>query len=678
MGFFNSFANLPIALGKKHRFPLDSVTCTTADYLKFKVVFSRLYTSGTKWKIDASQFTRLTPLLKPAFANAKFENRLFFVPYRTVYRDWTHLVDGTQNEAGVVPQACSVINPIMFLYALVADKEINPADNLFAEGFANDAASKAEVLAEGYDLTVPCYDANNNLNFFFYKLKPAGKRIMDTLIALGYNFPFRYPLSHIKVNASASDFISGTFNIGDTQSSYGLSQSTLVLTMNSPYFPGIKALTDEEPTTLPLASALKIYYDYYLSGRGSRTKDTLYIETLISKLTDHDWNSQVWQLGSWSDTNYLCAIFKFFDLLFYDDDYFTTTSPTYMDTFGTVGNGYVIHDASQPDLTSNNKSAVVSGTSSSTTTPRVIRADMGTNQPSSLSQYILDSLMALTKYMRRNNIVGWKSLDRYMAHYGVKLDPAVLNRSLYLGKFVADVGIDAIFQQAETQNDVLGSYAGIGIGGGKGHFEFESKEFGQLIMISVCKPDVAYYQGMKREMMDRRRFEFFAGEFDNLGQQAVGRFEVCNSFPYNFDSLQDGIYTGSGLPTDPLAPFGFQNRYAHLKQSTNQDILSGDFRFYRAGASSYDYFHQFRSLSVGFNIHPSGVIDDNFRTTHDARQLDRIFVNQQDLYDHFVCFFSFKVEVYAPWQPLFDSLDFGDELHNGQPTRNVHVGGTKF
>ena len=675
MGFFNAFVNLPVALGKKNRFSLDSVTCTTSDYLNFKVVFSRLYTPKSKWKIDASQFTRLTPLLKPAFANASFENRLFFVPYRTVMKDFTHLVDGTQNSAGVVPQSCKHIDFFAILYAFISLMSGETASShALVVPFTNTDSDKSAIKNGGYDLVVPVFGSTNYA--YFYKFTPLGKRIHDILISLGYNFPFYLPFEIIDPqNPNPTTFSVGGIQLGEDSTK--VSANTLYCQIKSVAAASLGDYYDEElPTTLPLASALKVYYDYYLSGRGMRVQYGLFIESVINYLTENEVAASSGTIACWNNCLNLRAAFKFFGTLYYDDDYFNTSSPTYMDTFGTVGNGYVIPDASMPEIASTDKTRVVSGTSAATTTPHLERDANGSYNNAGITQYILDSLMALTKYMRRNNIVGWRSIDRYLAHYGVKLEPAVLNRSLYLGKFVSNVGIDAIFQQAETSEDILGSYAGIGVGGGKGHFEFESKEFGQLIMISVCKPDVAYYQGMKREMFDSKRFEFFAGEFDNLGQQAVSRFEVVNSTSYQ--QVKRNVNFGNVLPSNPNGVWGFQNRYAHLKQSTNQDILSGDFRCHSAGAAGYDYFHQFRSVGIGINIGTDGVVDDNFRSAKDSGQFDRIFANTSDMYDHFISFFSFKVECYAPWQPLFDSLDFGDELHNGQPTRNVKVGGTKF
>lgn len=676
MGFFNAFVNLPIPKGKVNRFPLDSDTCTTSDYLRYKVVFSRLYSPNCKWKIDASQFTRLTPLDKPAFANATFENRLFFVPYRTIVPDFTHLVDGTQNNLGVVPSSVHTVTFASLMLALIASIS-SESDNPYIQRFQNNDSSKSVILSGGYDLALPLYDASDNTVYvFFYQLTSKGKQVLDILLSLGYNFPFYFKPAQIGL-ASSSQLVWKTIQIGENSSKVGV--STFCCTPSAS-FVGISQMYEIKPTSLALASALKIYYDYYLSGRGSRTAVGVYIEGAITSLVGSDFDGLPGLSDTWVNCSTLRSIYKFLTTLYYDDDYFNTASPTYMDTFGTYQQ-IAIDDAS---YTASAHSKVVSDSTSvfdGSVTPRIVDTNGSNTAPRNITQFLIDSLLATTKYMRRNNIVGWRSLDRYLAHYGVKLEPAVLNRSLYLGKFICDIGIDAIYQQSATEQDVLGAYAGIGLGGGKGHFEFESKEFGQLIMISVCKPRIKYYQGLKREMLDKARFEFFNGSYDNLGMQGIARCEVCNSNPYTFNVGQrtaGHITSTQLLPSSPAALWGFQNRYAHLKQSTNQDLLTGDFRFNRAGATSYDYMHQFRSVGEGYNISSTYVIDDNFRDCRDREQYDRIFTNTSSLYDHFICYFNFKVNMYAPWFKLFDSLDFEEELHNGQPTVNVQVGGTKF
>ena len=60
-------------------------------------------------------------------------------------------------------------------------------------------------------------------------------------------------------------------------------------------------------------------------------------------------------------------------------------------------------------------------------------------------------------------LAGARSWDRYKAIFGFDLPSTVWNKSSYIGKFDAVVQISDIMSNADTENGVLGDYAGKGI-----------------------------------------------------------------------------------------------------------------------------------------------------------------------------------------------------------------------
>ena len=110
MGFTNTMAKLPLPNLKKHKFHLPSVNCTTQDFFNLKPVYCREVVPGEDVKINMSAFSRLSPMVKPAYARCNMVNRAFFVPYRVIFPDWNDFITESQNSEGFVPDSVPYVD----------------------------------------------------------------------------------------------------------------------------------------------------------------------------------------------------------------------------------------------------------------------------------------------------------------------------------------------------------------------------------------------------------------------------------------------------------------------------------------------------------------------------------------------------------------------------------------
>lgn len=595
-----------IALKENNKFDLSCDHITTTDFFHINPVYIKEMVPNEKIKLNVQTFSRLTPLVRPMYGRCQIVNRAFFVPMRVIMKGWNEFITDTVKDGTfpVVPK-------------------INLQD--LAVCLREDFATTGGATANSYDFCV----INDNVTPTYYKFTAQGRRVWSLLQALGY----RFPIGYYGANAPSSDA--------------------------------------ENPSALPLLAYAKIYYDWY--------KNQAYAAD--------EWFNGLFDLSTSSDPRItrtrLGALLTVCSRAVYDKDYFTSAWDRPVAPNNNLSSANSIIDITN-DATSaaNRKSAVVNGTSataSTTTTPILRGADSSGNYVSynaqGVSQYILDALKSLTDYMKRHQLAGGLAMDRMLARFGVKPSDAALSRSIYLGKDQVDVNIADVMSTANTENydsgegNALASYAGKGVGySPNGFFQYDTDEYGFLMVISTLIPKVGYVQGMNRQVMHRNRLDFFTPEFDSLGVQAIARKELLsdyNNAETNLQSLGETALTGI---------FGYTSRYAEYK--TAKDNLTGQFTIpsINSGMSTW---HLNRMLPAP-QVQMSDLTHDyNFVSATDSAQYDRVFAITDENasgYDHFINIYHFEIEDYAPMAKLFDDYEFD----GGKKEVSIEVNGTQL
>lgn len=405
---------------------------------------------------------------------------------------------------------------------------------------------------------------------------------------------------------------------------------------------------DEKDTTLysalPIMSYFRVWFDWYTSSQYMDSTEVRQIAEMFAQSSPGQFT-----------VNYslLSGIFRFVSYVCYDGDYFTAgwdnpNSPS-------SGNGstdYVINDVSRFDsqgssvpLPSGMATSVVSQLANGS--PIIRRENTGSVY---LSQYLDSSLKALTRYIKRQQLSGARSVDRYLTQFGIQLAAEKLNRCYYLGSESIDLKIGEVMQTVNTNASGvsnLGDFGGKGYSDGTAHFKCDTDEFGIFFVMASITPTGGYVQGFDRNNLHIKRLDFFTPDFDGLGPQLTAKGEL-------FMPNRNGFYAPSAM----LGGFSFVPRYAEYKVS--RDFLTGDVSLPRYETSDAWHLHRLFTLDT-FDRDSSNVVHSEWFTRgFDADQYNRIFNYTGDDTDKFTMIFNFVVDSYAPMKSLFDVFEFDE------------------
>ena len=403
---------------------------------------------------------------------------------------------------------------------------------------------------------------------------------------------------------------------------------------------------DTDMSALPLLAFFRIYCDYFSNPQYNYTAD---IQKLFRGI---DRQLSVADLKPLVDKVYRGV---------FDDDYFVSAWDNPMG-IQNIPSGGTITEQSVMSSGSVNYSQVGFQAASMGNTPFVSRQGDPSISPMRISQFILDSLKAMTNYVKRLGVSGTRAVDRMLSEYGVNLDPAQLNRCIYLGSASQPVQVSDVMSTADTDNAPLGAFAGKGISYGDGlniHYEVpdNKSEFGYLMVVSTIVPRTGYYQGRDRQLFHLAPLDFFHGEFDSVGAQAIRKDEL---FAMYSEGAAYYNATGPGV-NSPKGIFGWSPRYAEYK--VQLDNCTGDFCVPTLnGDGLMESFHLMRELKSyagdGYIDMAQHGLDFTMGDIQSGRYgYDRIFNNQNNTADHFLCVHHFDIKAKRPMCSMSETFE---------------------
>lgn len=173
---------------------------------------------------------------------------------------------------------------------------------------------------------------------------------------------------------------------------------------------------------------------------------------------------------------------------------------------------------------------------------------------STLSANTWRNLLSLSVWQERNALTDGSYNQMIRAHWNEK-PKAPEYAPLYLGGTTDLVSFGQVIQSSSSvSGSPLGTKAGVGsASGGSDVFSFDSNDYGIIMGVMLISPEVIYSDGVGHEWTDLTHDQQFQPEFANLGFQPILNKEI----------------RVSGVTATDNDLFGYQTRYAYLKQRRN-------------------------------------------------------------------------------------------------------------
>lgn len=625
MAKISSTTKVPTSIEKYSDFNLNSVHVTTSNW--FDISVAKAMEMPPKSGIDISQSTlaRLEPIVAPTYGRGNIYNRAFFVPYRTIcpywddfYNETPHYFNSISQEYGASYQIPEE-TPQIFNRTFVSFFQGQSSSRIVDEIPVTDVTPSkniTDILAEravAYDFV----SFSGTETFYVYKFTTYGKKCFNILTQLGYKIIF----------------IDG--------------ESTSIT-----------------HCALPLLALCKVYLDWFFPQQ--YIQDSRYLS--INQLLEFN---QIDFQNEFDNANYLNDIFNVILTSNYDSDFYTSIwdNPNTPNT-GASLNVSIPIPVGAPGVNEDDAGRVEYEQGSD---PQLYTSTIG----GGITKFGLSMLSKFSDYLKKNQLAGSRSIDRFLARFGVKLPAEALKRSLHLNTNSQSVIFGDVTSTADTDGAYLGQYGGKGISYDDNTLPviFETNEYGMFIIISTIIPDVSYYQGADMSTTRRSRLEYFEAKFDNLGTEAISLRNVY--VPENYGLYQDPLNNTRLPSSEQIANkvFGFSPRYWSYK--IPRDVLSGDFNVNSIGVGK-DSWHLFRNLNLLYGNKGFDNITHNVSlvSSGDKNQYNRIFFVENNDVDHFNIVHTFDIKFKYPGHTLYESIDFDDMDKSEKVT--VDVGATKM
>lgn len=209
---------------------------------------------------------------------------------------------------------------------------------------------------------------------------------------------------------------------------------------------------------------------------------------------------------------------------------------------------------------------------------------------SNVSLISLQVLQRLTRYFNKNSVIGKRISEYVKVHFGADVANSLYKDAFHISSFTFPLSVDDIFSTSDTfeqvsdtqsKGELLGSFAGKGIGFDKSHFEFTAPSVGYFFVLSSISTPTGYFQGNSGDL--------YVTDFDTVPQSSFDALGFELSPRGQFFGFNDIYLHGSSEPNYAQLGrgFGFVPRYTGLKYHKN--IVNGDISRLGTSASLSPY-----------------------------------------------------------------------------------------
>ena len=215
-----------------------------------------------------------------------------------------------------------------------------------------------------------------------------------------------------------------------------------------------------------------------------------------------------------------------------------------------------------------------------------LEADLSNAVGATITQ--LRQAFQLQKFYEKQALYGSRYIEMIKGHFGVTNPDFRMQRPEYLGGMRTPININQVVQTDATSQQLTGEYQSgtwvwdvkdlspqgntaaysLTSGRNKDLFTHSFTEHGILMGLAVVRlQNHTYQQGLNRQFMQKKFYDFYFPEFANLSNQPVYNKEIyCQN-----DSVVD---TDGKIVNDKV--FGYQEAWAHYRYMP--DIVTGEMR----------------------------------------------------------------------------------------------------
>lgn len=190
-----------------------------------------------------------------------------------------------------------------------------------------------------------------------------------------------------------------------------------------------------------------------------------------------------------------------------------------------------------------------------------------------LSNVGLQVLQRLSRYVNKDSVIGQRMTDWLRVHFGADVANSLFKQTNHINSSRLDLEINDVFNLADTASgsgdnatgEVLGAYAGKGLGFNKHGFSFHANTSGFVFVLSSIVPSSGYYQGNDTQLYGLDNDTLPNPDFDAVG------FELT---PKGAIASDNNIFISDGSADLTNKGFGFIPRFSGFKVKKN--IVNGD------------------------------------------------------------------------------------------------------
>lgn len=666
-----------ISLGRSTKTYTHNMSFDNSTTLPFGVVqplMSQRLEAKSKISVDMRQLVRLAPMPVPTFARMYMNNEVSFVPTvdvcpyyealisnlsysgttRTYYpselpqtsnstllyylltSDDTYytIYDASGTQVDVSADLLNTVNKVLFEELFGSNSYVPSAFRLL-QSLQSQGTYDIAILPSGCDFFFQHSTGTANEKFSIaFRFGPSSRRLRSVFIGLGYSL-----------------------NIDNTPVSF-----------------------------IPLLSFYKAWFDLYFPVRDLSWTDTTAFK-LVRFIEDYEYGF-IFDKTSFSKLANTSRYSAFLSFL-----------KDVSEVFYVAPDDIVSIHRETPNLSKNSTLSYIDYDGQNGT----VTADASNELPylpsgSNVSLISLQVLQRLTRFFNKGSVIGKRISEYVKVHFGADVANSLYKDAFHISSFTFPLSVDDIFSTSDTfeqvsdtqsKGELLGSFAGKGIGFDKSHFEFTAPSVGYFFVLGSISTPTGYYQGNSGDL--------YVTDFDTIPQASFDALGFELSPRGQFFGFNDIYLHGSSEPnySNLGQGFGFVPRYTGLKYHKN--IVNGDIS--RLGTSaSLSPYHLNRILTPSslelksveknsgnkakivltpksVNLPGSSTAWRYLTSQEWLGNYNRIFYNEGDLYprrsydiygsfgpdDNFIVQTVFESKVTNTFKPLSQSFDTYEE-----------------